>query len=242
LHDQTLFDLRQRIIDVAVKWQQKIQVMPYEALHDADFLDRVRRSAEYFADQLRDILNKPIELSFKVETNNKQASRRLNNTLPDLKQTWLARRYLLVKMAEKGYTVDNYLHEKQMSMLDALGEDDVKSKRQRKPKAPKAPKEVKPKTWEVSFQLYQQGMKPDLIAKSRALTLSTVIGHLVRYVESGEVSFDDLVPVEHQQAIERIAHKIGFDNGSTAIKNLCPPDITYDEIRLVLQRMQNIKE
>ena len=200
LHDQTLFDLRQRVVDVAA------------------------------------------ELSFKVETNNKQASRRLNNTLPDLKQTWLARRYLLLKMAEKGYTVDNYLHEKQMSMLDALGEDDVKSKRQRKPKAPKAPKEVKPKTWEVSFQLYQQGMKPDLIAKSRALTLSTVIGHLVRYVESGEVSFDDLVPVEHQQAIERIAHKIGFDNGSTAIKNLCPSDITYDEIRLVLQRMQNIKE
>lgn len=253
LHDQTLFDLRQRIIDVAVKWQQKIQVMPYEALHDADFLDRVKRSAEYFADQLRDILTKPIELSFKVETNNKQASRRLNNALPDLKQTWLARRYLLLKMAEKGYTVDNYLHEKQMSMLDALGErlrvgdgtsgmDDVKSKRQRKPKAPKAPKEVKPKTWEISFQLYQQGMKPDLIAKSRALTLSTVIGHLVRYVESGEVSFDDLVSVEHQQAIERIVCKIGTDKGSTAIKNLCPPDITYDEIRLVMQRMQNKKD
>ena len=122
LHDQTLFDLRQRVVDVAAKWQQKIQVMTIEALHDADFLDRVRRSAEYFADQLRDILNKPIALSFKVETNNKQASRRLNNTLPDLKQTWLARRYLLLKMAEKGYTVDNYLHEKQMSMLDALGE------------------------------------------------------------------------------------------------------------------------
>ena len=85
-------------------------------------------------------------------------------------------------------------------------------------------------------------MKPDLIAKSRALTLSTVIGHLVRYVESGEVSFDDLVPIEHQQDIERIVRRIGTDNGSTAIKNLCPPDITYDEIRLVLQRMQNIRE
>ena len=242
LHDQTLFDLRHRVVDVAAKWQQKIQVMSIEALREADFLDRVRRSAEYFADQLRDILTKPIELSFKVETNNKQASRRLSNALPDLKQTWLARRYLLLKMAEKGYTVDNYLHEKQMSMLDALGEDDVKSKRQRKPKAPKAPKEVKPKTWEVSFQLYQQGMKPDLIAKSRALTLSTVIGHLVRYVESGEVSFDDLVPIEHQQTIERIVRKIGTDNGSTAIKNLCPSDVTYDEIRLVMQRMQNIKE
>jgi hypothetical protein len=134
LHDQTLLDLRQRVVDIAAKWQQKIQSLPIESLRDAEFLDRVRRSTEYFANQLRDILNKPIELSFKVETNNKQASRRLNNTLPDLKQTWLARRYLLLKMAEKGYTVDNYLHEKQMSMLDALAEGDVKPKRQRKTK------------------------------------------------------------------------------------------------------------
>ena len=137
LHDKTLHDLRQRIFNVAVKWQQKIQVMPIESLRDADFLDRVKRSAEYFADQLRDIFAKPIELSGKVETNNKQASRRLNNVLPDLKQTWFAHRYLLVKMTEKGYTVDNYLHEKQMTMLDALSEGDVKPKRQRKPKKKK---------------------------------------------------------------------------------------------------------
>jgi hypothetical protein len=137
LHDQTLLDLRQRVLEVAVKWQQKIQMMSIESLRDASFLDRVKRSAEYFADQLRDILTKPVELSVKVETNNKQASRRLNNTLLDLKQVWLSRRYLLVKMAEKGFTVDNYLHEKQMSMLDALDErriGDVTPKRQRKPK------------------------------------------------------------------------------------------------------------
>ena len=241
LHDKTLQDLRQRILDVAVKWQQKIQTMSIESLRDADFLDRVKRSVKYFADQLQDILSKPIELSAKIETNNKQASRRLNNALPDLKQAWLSRRYLLVKIAEKGYTVDNYLHEKQMSMLDTLGEDDVKGKRKRKPKTPKVPKELKPKTWEVSFQLYQQGMKPDLIAKSRALTLGTVIGHLARYIDSGEVSFDDLVSVEHQQAIEHVVRKIGTDNGSTAIKNLCSPDVTYDEIRMVLTRMQNKK-
>ena len=200
----------------------------------------VRIFAEFFYhDQLREILDKPIELSGKVETNNKQASHRLSNTLSDLKQAWLSRRYLLVKLAETGFSVDNYLHEKQMSMLDALSEGDVKSKRQRKPKAPKAPKEVKPKTWEVSLQLYLEGMKPDLIAKTRSLTLGTVIGHLTRYVDSGKVSFDDLVPADHQQAIQRVISKIGVTEGSTAIKNLCPPDITYDEIRLVMQRMQN---
>ena len=242
LHDQALMDLRLRVVDVAGKWQQKILAMPYDALHDSQFRDRVVRSAEYFADQLRQILAKPIELSAKVETSNKQASHRLSNALPDLKQAWLGHRYLLMKIAEKGYTVDNYLHEKQMSVLDALSEGDVKSKRQRKPKPPKAPKEVKPKTWEVSLQLYLEGMKPDLIAKTRSLTLGTVIGHLTRYVDSGEVSFDDLVPADHQQTIQRVITKIGITEGSTAIKNLCPPEITYDEIRLVMQRMQNKKE
>ena len=125
LHDRTLMDLRERVVVVAGKWQQMIQPMPFEALHEQEFMERVKRSAQYFADQLRDILAKPIELSGKVETNNKQAARRLGNALPDLRQTWLARRYLLMKIAEKGFTVTTYLKEKQMSMLDALDEEKV---------------------------------------------------------------------------------------------------------------------
>ena len=122
LHDQTLIDLRQRVLDVAAKWQQVIQTMTFEALHDEEFLERVKRSAEYFADQLRDILTKPIELSAKTETGNKQAERRLSQALPDLRQTWIARCSLLKKMADGGFSVDHYLHEKQMSALDALSE------------------------------------------------------------------------------------------------------------------------
>lgn len=137
LHDQTLIDLRQRVIEVAAKWRQKIQAMAIDGLRDEAFLERVRHSAEYFDEQLNSILTKPIELSAKIETQNKQAARRLGNTLPDLRQAWLAHRYLLQKMAEEGFTVDGYLHEKQMSKLEALSIDDMKPKRKRKAK-PKA--------------------------------------------------------------------------------------------------------
>jgi predicted ATP-dependent endonuclease of OLD family len=126
LHDQSLIDLQQQVMTVADKWRQVILSMPIEALHQAVFLERVKRSADYFGIQLRDILTKPIELSGKVETKNKQAIRRMSNTLPDLRQTWLAKRYLLAKMAERGFTVDRYLYEKQMSMLDALDEGMIK--------------------------------------------------------------------------------------------------------------------
>ena len=229
LHDRALMDLRQQVIDVAEKWQRRIQSLSYEELHKEEFLERVKRSAGYFADTLDKILSKPLQLTAQIETNNKQATRRLSNALPDERQTWLASRYLLIKMEEMGFTVSHYLKEKQMSMLDALNENTLKSKRKPKPQ-----KEPKPKTWEISYQFYLKGMKPDLIAHERKLTLSTIIGHLVRYVDTGAVDFNDLVSQEHQQAIERAIQKAGTDNGSTAIKRLCPPDVTFDEIRLIL--------
>jgi hypothetical protein len=90
----------------------------------------------------------------------------------------------------------------------------------------------------VSLQLYQKGVNPNLIAKMRNLTLGTVCGHLKRYVDTGQVSFDDLVLPEHRQAIEQVISKIGTTDGTTPIKNLCPPEVTYDEIRLVMERMK----
>jgi uncharacterized protein YpbB len=152
-----------------------------------------------------------------------------------MRQAWLSRRYLLIKMAESGYSVDNYLHEKQMSMLDALDEDALKTKRARKPKAPKAVKEPKPKTWEVSFALFKQGKKMAEIAQERGLTMSTIFSHLTRYLEAGQLSMNDLVPESHQQLIEALLSKHGLENGLAFIKEQCPPDVTYDEIRLVVQ-------
>ena len=235
LHDQTLMGLQQRVMAVAAKWQQTILAMAIEHLRDADFLERVKRSADYFATTLDDLLQKPLKLTASVETNNKQAKQRLANALADEQQAFKTHSVLLSRIAQQGFTVISYLKEKQMAMLDAV---DDKTGRNKPYRSAATPKEKKPKTWELSLQLYQQGKKPDQIAQERSLTLSTIIGHLSRYVETGEVLFSDLVSPEHQQAIERIIQKIGTADGTTAIKNLCPPDITYDEIRLVMARRQ----
>ena len=138
LHNQSLQALRERVISVSDKWQQKIKSMPIEALHNKDFLERVKRSTIYFADQLHEILAKPIEHSAKVESNNKQAMRRLSNTLPDLRQTSLARQYLLRRLSDQDFNVSTYLHEKQMSMLDAF--PDKPTRKPRRPRKPKSPK------------------------------------------------------------------------------------------------------
>ena len=241
LHNQAQAGLRQRVVEVADKWRTLIQQMSIAQLHAPDFLERVQRSAGYFAQTLNEVLGKPIELSAKVETNNKQARQRLSTLLPELRQAWLSRRYLLTKMADDGFTVSGYLREKQMSMLDALDEDMLKPKRERKNKTrekKEVKKEPKPKTWEVSFGLYQQGMKPEEIARERGLTTGTIVGHLARYVPSGAVRLNDLIDPERQQAIERVVRMVGTSESTTAIKALCPPEVTYDDIRLVLSLTQ----
>ena len=144
LQDQTLMDIKKSVIEIAGKWQQKISAMTFDQLHDEEFLERVKRSATYFADTLYKTLAKPLELSAKIETNNKQAKRRLDRALSEEKETWVSRRYLLVKIAEQGFSVTHYLREKQMSMLDAIDESDIKPKRARKSRAKKETKE-KPK-------------------------------------------------------------------------------------------------
>ena len=129
LHDKTLLDLRKEVVEVAGKWRMLILSMPIEGLREKDFLERVGRSATYFSKKLFDILGKPIVLTEKVETKNKQAKKRLDNTLPELRQAWIAHRYQLDRIAEKGFTISHYLKVRQQSMLDALNEKDEKKKK-----------------------------------------------------------------------------------------------------------------
>lgn len=91
-----------------------------------------KRSATYLADNLTDILAKPIRLTADVKTENKQVKNRLANLLSEQRQAWLSRRNLLQQIADKGFSVSSYLREKQMSMLDAIDEKSLKSKRKRK--------------------------------------------------------------------------------------------------------------
>ena len=234
LHNQTMMGLRQQVADVAAKWQARIRQLAPADLRQQDFLDRVRRSADYFAQTLLTLLETPLKFTADVKTGNKQAMNRLGEVLPELRQAWLSRRYLLLKMAEQGFTVTGYLKEKQMSKLDALDEKTLKVK-----KAPKVPKE---RTADVSLRMFkEQHLTLQQIAEQRNLAVSTVFSHLSPLVADGKLALDDLVSKEHQAAIRRVIGMVGTNQGSTPIKVLCPEDVSYSEINLMLRLEQPAK-
>lgn len=236
LQKQTLADFRTKVLDVAGKWSASIRRMPFTALHEEAFLDRVKRSAVYFADSIKELFDKPIRLTQGVRSNNKQAMTRLDNEFVELRQTIRAKTILLRRIAEEGFSSTIYLKEKQMALLDAMDDGSSsasgkKTTRERMKKDKKPPKE---KTWNISLKLFQQGKNLRQIAKERELTVSTIVGHLARFIPQGIVKIDDLMTPAHQNAIQKVIGIVGKSDGSGAIKALCPPDVEYWEIKLML--------
>ena len=234
LHKRVLSNFSSQTMAVSDKWVQKIRQSSMEQLHTEEFQERVKRSAEWFEASIHDVFANSIDLAAQIKSNNKQAMNRFTESLADVRQSVLSRRFLLSKIAEQGFSIPIYLHEKQYSLLDAIDEDKIKKPRKQRVKKEKPKKEPKEKTWNITFQLYKQGLKPDEIAKFRNLTVATIIGHLARFLATGEVTLSELVPHEHQDAILKVIQTIGKGETKTAIKSLCPPEVTYQEIELVL--------
>ena len=123
LHKRALEDYKRQVMAVADKWRTMIQQMSIEALHEEEFLERVKRSAAYFEKTMYELLAKPLALVPDIKSQNKLAMKRLTENYVDLRQAWLSRRFLLQDMSQKTFTITDYLRRKQHSLLDAMNED-----------------------------------------------------------------------------------------------------------------------
>ena len=232
LHNYAYSGLQQQVMNVAAKWTEHIRNLPIESLQHQDFLERVKRSAAYFSQTLDTLLIQTIQKTAELKSDNKRAQNRLADALPDLRQQWFMHTTLLKNMAEEQFTVKGYLKHRQMAMLDAA--DDTKLKRFLKPQRP--PKE---KTTEVTLRLYKKKMTPVQIAAERGISVNTVLSHLVELAGEGKVDASDIVSADHREAIEKVVRMVGTDQGLSSIKNLCPPDVAWEEIRLVIAAMSS---
>ena len=243
-HKQAVMDIAGKIMAVATKWQDHIMHLNIEQLHENEFMDRIKKSANYFSANLRDILEKLINLTATVKSNNKEATKRMGTALPDLRVAYLSKKLLLDAIGTKGFSTTTFLHEKNnaiMIAIDAPSADVLKSndaqkintrKAKTKQKQQKPPKE---KTWKITYDMYKNGMMPFDIAMERHLTMNTIMGHLAICVTEGMLDITDIIDKDKIKAIVRAVEMAGIDATKTAIKELCPPDITYNEISIVMK-------
>lgn len=232
IHKSTVKELQEKVTIIAYKWTTYISQLTIEQIHDPQFLERVVASANYFKKTLKHYLEDLIEQTLEVKSNNKVAMRRLDNYLTDLREMYLAKKYLLQTVITNGFTTENYLRAKQEALLMAL--DELSPTSQRRSKSTKKKKEKKENTKNITLQLLKSGLTPLQIATERKLTTSTIYRHLGYFVKEGVIDINDFMEQEHIQNIQQVIQKIGVDNGRTAIKALCLPTVTYEEINLMI--------
>ena len=234
LHKMTLSDLDTRVISVSMKWENVIRRMTTVQLHEDEFKERIKKSALYFHCQLTELFSHMLEITRDIQTNNKTAAIRFENTYTDLQQTYHAKRDLLEAIMEEGFSITTYLTAKQEAILNSLN-DGTGNKRRKKKETTNAVKTVKPSTIELTYNLFKAGKNVEEIAKERGLTPGTIQGHLIPYIQKGEIQIEHVIDKKKIKTIKRIAKAVGKDSGMKSIKELCPSDITYNDILLVMK-------
>lgn len=99
----------------------------------------------------------------------------------------------------------------------------------KKPKPPKEPKELSPA---ITLAFFRSGKTIAEIAADRSLAVSTVESHLVRYVGSGELVLDALLP---PQKIARIQSYLDTypDESLSEVRQGLGTDVSFSDIRFV---------
>ena len=233
LHKMAIIDLDERIMSISSKWKGIICNMTTDQLHEDDFLQRMKKGALYFHSQLTEIFSHLLDMTKGVQSNNKIAYKRFDNNYADLLQTYVVKHELLGRIMEKGFSINSYLTAKQEAILNSLEE---KTGRNRKNKIEETtPKVPKISTGEVTFNLFKTGKSIEEIAKERNLTPATIQGHLIPYIQKGEIKLNEVIDEEKAKTILQKLQLAGKEASLKAIKLLCPADITYTDILLIMK-------
>ena len=98
--------------------------------------------------------------------------------------------------------------------------------------------ERKAKPADETLRLLREGQTLEEIAKIRGRQLSTVVSAVANLLETGQVEFQGgWVSPEKQSVIAAACARVGCEQ-LKPLKDILPPEVTYDEIRLVVARLR----
>jgi ATP-dependent DNA helicase RecQ len=98
--------------------------------------------------------------------------------------------------------------------------------------------ERKTKPADETLHLLNEGKTLEQIAQLRGRQLSTIVSAVANLLETGQVEFQSgWVSQEKQSVIGAACARVGLEQ-LKPLKDILPPEVTYDEIRLVVGRLR----
>lgn len=92
---------------------------------------------------------------------------------------------------------------------------------------------AKSDTKTVSFNLFKEGKDIAAIAHERGLTIGTIEGHFIPFIQAGQIDINELLDIKKQKLIAAAITIHGAASHKTLIENL-PAGISYGEIKMLL--------
>ena len=122
-------------------------------------------------------------------------------------------------------------------VLRFMGEDPETADLGEMPEEPvKKEKQPKGETYRITKEMFDKGMSVEAIAKERGLAVSTIYGHLVRFVEEGALEASQIVEKEKYNELLEYFEST-FDPNLTMAKDVLGEGYEYWEIRMVLAEL-----
>ncbi len=229
--------------------------------------ERIHKGAEYFRESLKE-LGQLIKKT-KVSTDNKTVSKQFDERFDVLKETFGMKIQLLdyESKPETEFSVADYLRAKACFLLGQQPPSPSKKQKRtaksivsqangtipsqtsstttspaNEPKQSKEPKPKKVPTGEISFEMFNGGMSIEQIAEERNLAVSTVFGHLVKFVAEGRLALSRLVSREHEIAISNYLISHPEATTMSEVRDALGDSISYNEIRAVIVSMEKERE
>jgi ATP-dependent DNA helicase RecQ len=92
-----------------------------------------------------------------------------------------------------------------------------------------------------TLRLLNEGRTLEEVAQIRGRQVSTIVSAVANLLETGQMEFQpEWVSREKQSVIEAACAKIGMDR-LKPLKDILPPEITYDEIRLIVGKARRVE-
>src|SRR6202044_3566910 len=89
-----------------------------------------------------------------------------------------------------------------------------------------------------TLRLLSEGKTLEEIAQMRGRQLSTVVSAVANLLETGQLEFQaEWISKEKQSVIEAACARAGMDR-LKPLKDILPPEITYDEIKLMVGKLR----
>ncbi|MEO7674868.1 MAG: RQC domain-containing protein, partial [Pyrinomonadaceae bacterium] len=88
-------------------------------------------------------------------------------------------------------------------------------------------------TYTTTLKMFRSGISLAEIAQTRELAVSTIESHLARFIPTGEISLDELVPEHKVAPIRKAIIELNAEKAIEPVKELLGEDYSYGEIRAV---------